>query len=257
MSNNKNKILTELPRYTEGLYKGKVNCQAMEGMDLELLYDDEVYSVKIVEYVKYAKDNNPKFKIRYRENTTLIDCGSFINRYSFGGILTEWKVIEGDNKNKILSNVPFKGNKVHYKSMKGLNLKLLYKNKIYDVEVVDYINNGKSPKFKIKYNDNSQIILCSSFMRGRFGSILGEITKDFKFNIGDNLKDEKRDITIIGREYRQRIHTDGKSIINDKWYKYKCNKCKYIDGTFYEGWILESNLIKGQGCNYCHTELLF
>ena len=257
MSKSKNKILTELPRYTEGTYKGRVNYQVMEGMDLELLYNDEVYSVKIVEYVKHTKDNDSKFKIKYKNNINEICCGHFINSCSFGGILTEWKVIEGDNKNKILSNVPFKGNKVHYKSMKGLNLKLLYKNKIYDVEVVDYINNGKSPKFKIKYNDNSQIILCSSFMRGRFGSILGEITKDFKFNIGDNLKDEKRDITIIGREYRQRIHTDGKSIINDKWYKYKCNKCKYIDGTFYEGWILESNLIKGQGCNYCHTELLF
>ena len=45
------------------------------------------------------------------------------------------------------------------------------------------------------------------------------ITREFKCEIGDNLKDEKRDITIIGREYRQRIHTDGKSIINDKWYK--------------------------------------
>ena len=83
------------------------------------------------------------------------------------------------------------------------------------------------------------------------------ITRGFKCEIGDNLKDEKRDITIIGREYRQRIHTNGKYVKNEKWYKYKCNKCKYIDGTFYEGWILESNLIKGQGCNYCHTELLF
>ena len=32
MSNNKNRILTELPRYTEGSHKGKVNCLAMIGM---------------------------------------------------------------------------------------------------------------------------------------------------------------------------------------------------------------------------------
>ena len=112
MSNSKNKILTELPRYVEGLYKGKVNCQAMEGMDLELLYDDEVYTVKIVEYVKYTKGNNPKFKIRYKENTTLIDCNSFINSCRFGGILTEWKVKKTNNKNKILSKLPFNGNRI-------------------------------------------------------------------------------------------------------------------------------------------------
>ena len=73
------------------------------------------------------------------------------------------------------------------------------------------------------------------------------ITREFKCEIGDNLKDEKRDITIIGREYRQRIHTDGKSIINDKWYKYKCNKCGWD-----EGWVVESALLKQkQGCSCC------
>ena len=74
------------------------------------------------------------------------------------------------------------------------------------------------------------------------------ITREFKCEIGDNLKDEKRDITIIGREYRQRIHTDGKSIINDKWDKYKCNKCGWD-----EGWVVESALLKqkqGGGCCY-------
>ena len=48
-----NRILTELPRYTEGTYKGKVNRQAMVGMELELLYKGEIYTgVKILEYIK-------------------------------------------------------------------------------------------------------------------------------------------------------------------------------------------------------------
>ena len=73
------------------------------------------------------------------------------------------------------------------------------------------------------------------------------ITREFKCEIGDNLKDEKRDITIIGREYRQRIHTNGKYVKNEKWYKYRCNKCGWD-----EGWIVESALLKQkQGCSCC------
>ena len=44
MSNNR--ILTELPRCTEGRNKGKVNRQAMVGMKLELEYEQEIYIKK-------------------------------------------------------------------------------------------------------------------------------------------------------------------------------------------------------------------
>ena len=68
-------------------------------------------------------------------------------------------------------------------------------------------------------------------MSGKFGGILNEVTKSFKLKIGDEIKDEGRDITIIDREYRER-NTDGK-YRNDKWYKYRCNKCGWD-----EGWIV-------------------
>ena len=38
MSKSENKILTELPKYTEGIKKGRVNCQAMVGMKLDIVY---------------------------------------------------------------------------------------------------------------------------------------------------------------------------------------------------------------------------
>ena len=56
MSKSKNKILTELPRYTEGTYKGRVNYQVMEGMDLELLYN---------EIIERLLKNNDNQKLSY------------------------------------------------------------------------------------------------------------------------------------------------------------------------------------------------
>ena len=147
MSNNR--ILTELPRYIEGRYKGKVNRQAMVGMKLELEYEQEIYIVEIIDYIK-----------------------------------------------------------------------------------------GNPSKFKIEYNGEIKEINYSNFMAGKFGGILNKVTKSFKYKIGDEIKDECRDIVIIDREYRERKHSNGKSIINDKWYKYRCNKCGWD-----EGWIVESALL--------------
>ena len=157
MSKSENKILTELPRYIEGTYKGKVNRQAMVGMKLEIEYKQNVYIVEIIDYIK-----------------------------------------------------------------------------------------GNHPRFKIKYMGEIKEIGCDKFMVGKFGGILNEFTKSFKCEIGDNLKDEKRDITIIDREYREIKYTNGKPI-NYKWYKYRCNKCGWD-----EGWIEESALLKQkQGCSCC------
>jgi hypothetical protein len=67
-------------------------------------------------------------------------------------------------------------------------------------------------------------------------------TKDFKIEIGTTFKDDKRDITIINREYRE-CKSNGQSL---KYYKYKCNKCNSEDK-----WITESHLLHGIGCSSC------
>ena len=168
MSNNKNKILTELPKYTEGTHKGKVNYQAMVGMKLE---------------------------IEYKQNT-------------------------------------------------------------YIVEIIDYIK-GNHPRIKIEYNGEIKEIQCGHFMAGKFGGILNEFTKSFKCEIGDEIKeDEGRDIVIIDREYRQKEHANGKWVTNYKWYKYRCNKCRFPDGSFFENWITEGHLLKGVGCSCCSNQTI-
>ena len=65
---------------------------------------------------------------------------------------------------------------------------------------------------------------------------------DFKYEIGQNLKDEKKDFIIIDRKYEK-----DKNGHNIKLYRYKCNKCGYD-----KGWTRESCLSKNnRGCPCC------
>ena len=153
-----------------------------------------------------------------------------------------------EENNRILTELPRRGKFIDCKAMVGMELELFYKGEVYvGVKVLEYIK-GSSPRFIIGYNGQTHNILCGSFIVGKFGGILGLITKDFKVNIGDVFKDDKRDIVIIDREYRERKYTNGKSI-NYKWYKYRCNKCGWD-----EGWIVESHLLSGQGCSCCANQ---
>lgn len=55
---------------------------------------------------------------------------------------------------------------------------------------------------------------------------------------------KKRDLIITDREYRKGKH--GKSLVNEKWYKYTCNICGWT-----EGWADESHLLNDRGCSCC------
>lgn len=77
-------------------------------------------------------------------------------------------------------------------------------------------------------------------------------TSEFKYNVNDVLKDDKRDITIIDNK---RIRVKNKL---NKVYKIKCNKCgfksqeHYSNGEFREEYtITESHLNRGDGCPCC------
>ena len=72
-----------------------------------------------------------------------------------------------------------------------------------------------------------------------------ERTSEFKINIGQTFKDEKRDLIIINREKRKYRNQ------YKKWYKYKCNKCGWD-----KGWIEESSLLNGNGCACCSGNVI-
>lgn len=150
-------------------------------------------------------------------------------------------------ESKILTELPQKGGKNDCERMAGMTLELLYNDIIYNVKIISYTKEkGKPAYFEVEYNNSIKFIHCGSFIKGYFGGVLGLITKDFKFNMGDNIKDKNRDITITDRWYE----TDAGNIIR-KYYKYKCNKCGWTEGL-----IEESNLLKGKGCSCCTNQVV-
>ena len=128
---------------------------------------------------------------------------------------------------------------INWEKSIGYKVRFIYDDIEGDVEIIEYILEYQF--LIIKYNHIEFKISINGFKTCSFGNLLNKHTSDFKIEIGVRFKDEKRDITIIDREYR-------KDKNNTKWkyYKYHCNK----DG--YEGWIIENNLIKrNQGCSCC------
>jgi hypothetical protein len=81
---------------------------------------------------------------------------------------------------------------------------------------------------------------------------LKEKASEFKVEIGTRFKDYKRDITIIDKEYRIRNKNNGR-VENQKWYKYKCNKCGWT-----EGWSEENQLLGKYkvGCLCCANQIV-
>lgn len=93
---------------------------------------------------------------------------------------------------------------------------------------------------------------------------------NYKYNIGDRLIDENRDITILDRKFVRTQYiakTDGKRKKGEKFYinviKYKirCNKCGFDSSTFYrkgkkydEYWVQQGNIAnRKDGCPICRN----
>jgi ribosomal protein S27E len=138
----------------------------------------------------------------------------------------------GANKGKVL---------IDWTKSIGHKIRFFYDDIEGELEIVDYDHNRN---LYVKYK-NSQIhkIDINSFSECRIARIIGKVSQDFKVEIGYKVLNDRTDLVIIGMEYRI-----GKSRQPFKYYKYKCNRCGYV-----EGWIEESNLLKGVGCSCCGT----
>ena len=140
-------------------------------------------------------------------------------------------------KKVFLEDLPKRGEYINWKKSIGYKVKFIYDDVKGEVKIVDY----KNSYLTIIYNKKEFKIQTTSFKNCMLGNLLDKKTKEFKIEIGITFKDEKRDITIIDREYRI-----DKNKQNHKYYKYRCNKCGNED------WMEESNLLHHKkGCNVC------
>jgi hypothetical protein len=144
--------------------------------------------------------------------------------------------------------LPKKGVFVDWINSIGHMVKCNYEGFEFEVEIVEYQSKGQN--LWIKYLDKEPFkINTSHFKYCELGKLLGKYTGEFKVEIGTIFKDNKRNLIIIDREYRERTHVRSKNIIKEKWYKYKCNICGFCDDR---SWMVESSLITSkQGCSCC------
>lgn len=131
-------------------------------------------------------------------------------------------------------------------------VKFVYKDVSGYVKIIDY-NEGY---LVISYNNKTLRIHTSNFANCGLGKILGKITNEFKFQVGQVVKDDKRDIVITHKKYIK--DKNGKSY---KAYKFICNKCGFSCGEHYlkgelqdEYWMTESNLNRN-GCTCCANQI--
>lgn len=144
------------------------------------------------------------------------------------GSLKEKQVIDWKNLENNKYKIPFK-----YDDIVGF------------IDIISY--NADINKLIIKYNDKIEYtISCSCFSKCSLGKYLGKITNEFRFKLGDVIKDSNRNMTIL--ECFNDVYYDKTSSKkhNNKSYKYKCNICGWEGGI-----ITECNLNKNIGCSCC------
>lgn len=138
---------------------------------------------------------------------------------------------------------------VDWKKSIGKTVKYIYDDIEGYVEIVSY-EKQKKRYLTIRHNSKEYDIFIGSFVKCSLGVIVGSITSEYKYTIGQNIVDEKRDITVLEQK---------RNSIGHKTYKYKCNKCGFNGNMNYyskqvkkeELWIEETTLYSGVGCSCC------
>lgn len=150
-----------------------------------------------------------------------------------------------------LSKLPRRGKYIDWKNSIGVKLGFKYEDVIGEIEIIDYKKEDhmvkvKYDEFKYQYINTDSLVKCSigAVLTNGFGYI---------YNIGQNIKDEFRDLVILdSRKIKDINERDWKV------YKIKCNKCGFESGEHYrngeyssEYYIREYSLKYGSGCPCC------
>lgn len=153
------------------------------------------------------------------------------------------------------TKLPKRGKYIDWKSCVGVELDFIYDNISGKILIEGYENGILS----ISYNDKKSTIRQSKFLLCQFGKLLQKRTTEFKYNIGQRIVDNSRDITITKRENRSDKGSDKKY----KKYQYKCNICGFDCGKHYKAgeeyeelWTKETAITRGVGCSCCKNEIV-
>ena len=144
----------------------------------------------------------------------------------------------------------YKSNQIKWKETVGRKIKFVYDEISDELEIIDYKVDNKV-RLYIRYKEREKWIPSASLTSCKIGEILNKKRKFsdpiWKYDISENIKDDKRDIVIIDRFTSVKIVGSRKKNYQQKFYKYKCNICGYVNN---DG-IMEQKLNIGQGCVVC------
>ncbi|OSA92819.1 UNVERIFIED_ORG: hypothetical protein B2H93_13410 [Clostridium botulinum] len=197
-----------------------------------------------------------------------------MNEKEYLDYIEEWKkqnkeLIDSGKCRKVFLECLPKGGKskmgvgksdINWEESIGYNIYFIYNDVEDSMQILDYRKNNQ--ELIIKYRKEHDI-KTSVIKKNGIGRIVGEITSDFRYEIGQILKDENKDIIVIDRKYEKQIKTDRfarESIANRKYYKYRCNKCGFDCGEHYDlktnvykkdFWRIEYDLINSKQCACC------
>lgn len=168
-----------------------------------------------------------------------------------------------------LSNLPVTTSKkyIDWKNSIGCIIPFTFNNNKLcgEFEIIDYkIPDGLSyPHVYLKYKGVAlKPILPSGLKNATINQILDEFYIEWTYEIGENIKDENRDLTVIDRK---RI-PDKEGCLR-KYYKVKCNICHYDSSGYYnngeyreELWVSENDLTRvgkrRYNCSCCSNKIV-
>lgn len=211
--------------------------------------ESELYGYNEFEFVRYDKEER-RLYLKYKEEKCDILTGVFCDG-GIGALLIKYASYKIDNF-EIYNKLKMNEVGIVWSDIKSGEI-LRTNHKEYGDNKFEFLRyeKGKYNKLYLKYNGKEHCINSDKFIKGNIGGIIGEITREFKFEVGTRFNDNNRDLTIIDREYRQKqLKPDkkGKVYSQDmKFYKYKCNKCNWGNGVVEEGKLIG----KKQGCSCC------
>lgn len=133
-----------------------------------------------------------------------------------------------------------KSNMISWKDSIGCRCEFIYDDIQGYIDIISYNNNTK---LTIMYNGELFDISYCKLKNCALAKVLGKRTAEFRLKIGETLKDDKRNITII--DTKNVIKHKNKYSYNTKYYQYKCNQCGDED------WVCEYNLLKSYVCRVC------
>lgn len=240
-------FLDALPRWERGEGAGNIgtiNWAKSVGHKVNFIYGEITGEIEIVRFDKESR----KLYLKHNEEECYIDYSNFMEG-KIGALLIRHESYKTNNFE--IYNIL----KMNAKGMVWDNIKigeiLKTNHSQYGYNEFEFVRYDKEKRrLHLKYNGEKCDLSASGFCNGRIGRLLNKHTPNYKVDIGDIFTDNERDLVIVGREYRKKKH--GNSIANDKWYKYKCNKCGWD-----EGWIVESHLLTNKrGCSCCDNKVV-